>query len=179
MSDQGNVTGSPRAPLVIASSARPVLVQSTGAEVSLVIDRSAISLLASEQATYAGDASDFHVYLVLDRVRGTQDATVLQAYLRNPDAAQAGQPADVYLDSIALFGLRRASSGALSEGMQFYVDITPHAALLHSPTFLADGQILVSIRPQKTLADTVSIDIGQVSICAEKPTPLRQPAAKP
>jgi hypothetical protein len=169
MSDQGNVTGLPRAPLVIASSTRPVLVQSTGAEVPLVIDRSAISLLTSEQAAYAGDVPAFHVYLVLDRVRGTQDATVLGAYLRNPDTAQAGQPADVYLDSIALFGLRRASSGASSEGMQFYLDVTPHVALLQSPTLLADGQILVSIRPQKTLPDRVSIDIGQISLCAEKP----------
>ncbi|KWI30861.1 hypothetical protein [Burkholderia stagnalis] len=167
MTDSTNATGPGRSLRVIAASDAPILVQRDGVAVPLRIDRAAVVALASEQAAHAGDGSLFRFYLMLERVRGTHDATVLQAFLRTQGATQAGHSQDTYLASVGLFGLRRASADDASEGLLYYLDVTSHAALLQGAIALAEAPLRVSIRPRQALPGGVAIDIGRISICVE------------
>ncbi|PCE30701.1 DUF7868 domain-containing protein [Burkholderia ubonensis] len=167
MTDPTNVTGSLRSLRVIASSDAPILVQGDGVVVQLRIDSPAVVALASEQAAHAGDASLFRFYLMLEHVRGTHDATVLQAFLRTQSSAHAGHPQDTYLASVGLFGLRRASSDDSSEGLLYSLDITSHAALLQNATVPVEEFFCVSIRPRHALPGGVAIHIGRLCICVE------------
>ncbi|RQS13915.1 hypothetical protein DIE07_07125 [Burkholderia sp. Bp9002] len=162
-----NMTDSGRSLRVIAASDAPILVQGDGVAVELRIDSAAVVALASEQAAHAGDGSLFRFYLVLERVRGTDDATVLQAFLRTQGSTGAGPPQDTYLASVGLFGLGRASADDSSEGLLYYLDVTSHTALLQRATALAQERLCVSIRPRQALSGGVAIDIGRLCICVE------------
>ncbi|HEX6705269.1 MAG TPA: hypothetical protein VF169_10965 [Albitalea sp.] len=160
MSDQINVDGSRPGQLVLASSAAPFLVRSEVVVVQMVADESAMAAFVSECAAHG----TFRLYLLLENIRGSHDATVLQAYLRIASQTGAPEADETYLASIGLFGLRRASS---SDGMQFYADITAHAALLRSAPIHADGRIVVSIRPHHAPPQGAPISIGRMRICLE------------
>ncbi|MGZ2749377.1 DUF7868 domain-containing protein [Burkholderia stagnalis] len=167
MTDPTNVTGSGRSLRVIAASDAPILVQGDGVAVPLRIDHAAVAALASEQAAHAGDGSLFRFYLVLEHVRGTHDATVLQAFLRTQGSTGGGHSQDTYLASAGLFGLRRASADDSSEGLLYYLDVTSHAALLQRATAPVEPHLRVSIRPRQALPGGVAIDIGRICMCVE------------
>ncbi|TCW84138.1 hypothetical protein C5O80_13775 [Burkholderia sp. SRS-46] len=152
---------------MIAASDAPILVEGDGVEVPLRIDHSAVAALASEQAAHAGDASVFRFYLVLEQVRGTHDAAVLQAFLRTLSATRAGHLQDTYLASVGLFGLRLASADDSRDGMFYYLDVTSHAALLQRVAVPEAASLCVSIQSRHALPDGVTIHVGRISICVE------------
>lgn len=101
------------------------------------------------------------LYLCLEEVRGTRDATVLNVYLFGmPD-----EPLSRLAGSAGLFGLRMASlPGGENEGtgLTFTFDVTD---FLKEPEERTD--IPVGIAPVRQLPETSDISIGKVFLFLE------------
>lgn len=107
------------------------------------------------------------LYLKLENVRGTQDATVLRVYANLPAQADPATTQAQFVGSVALFGLRRASvqdgthGGA---GLTFILDISDHVDQMYLENKLASGEIKISFLPSNDLPQSTSIEVGRVSI---------------
>ena len=147
---------------VIASSRAPIVVEADGAYAKLMFDTAVLATLMPAHVDQMNEKT-FRIYLLLDRVKGKSDATVLQVYLN-----LSSQLLKIHLGSVALFGLRQASLNESGGGMQFILDVSAHSAHLLSAATLAQGQLNVLIRPTHALPNGVAIDIGQMRLCLEK-----------
>ncbi|WP_322049786.1 DUF7868 domain-containing protein [Paraburkholderia bannensis] len=166
MSDAGNTAGWSRSLRALASSKASIVVNAAGVEVPLHIDDDAAALLAGTDA-----AATVRLYLLLEQVRGTLDATVLQIYLRHPDPARSGQHGALFMGSIALYGLRRATSASPDRGMVCILDISAHDTVLRPAIARGDTQFELYVRPHPPLQTGTSIDIGRIGICIEPRQP--------
>lgn len=105
------------------------------------------------------------VYLRLEGIRGTRDATTLTVYLRLPhDAASVGQ-AEFRAGTAGLYGVRRASvrsSPGSGEGLQSTFDVTPFFSDLSGAAATSLNTLIVSIRLGQAPSDSPGITIGQV-----------------
>lgn len=162
MSDPGDRAGSSRSLRALASSRPPIIVHSAGVEVTVSIDSDAAAALACAVAAPA-----LHLYLLLEQVRGTHDAIVLQIYLREPDPAKAGQNGALLLGSVALYGLRRATAATPDRGMVSILDITAHERVIRPAIERGDAQFVLYVRPHPALPAGTSIEIGRIGICIE------------
>lgn len=107
------------------------------------------------------------LYLKLENVRGTQDATVLRVYIDLPPQADAATRRAQYVGSVGLFGLRRASvkHGAHGgSGLSFILDISRYVDKLYLENKLSEGDIQVSLVPSGALPQAADIEVGRVSI---------------
>jgi tyrosinase len=140
----------------------------------------AVSLLADGQrrlSALLGDASAAKwsggVYLALENVRGTFDAAVLNTYLNLPEGARPADHNNLMAESVALYGLRRASiqqGENTAQGLTFLLEITRILSELLASKSLNPEEIRVHIVPDRPLPDSVTIVIGRVSIFAVPPT---------
>jgi tyrosinase len=109
------------------------------------------------------------IYLVLENVRGSFDATVLRVFLKAP-APDAGSPAsEVHLGSHALYGLRSASvprADGQPGGLQCQLDVTPQSAQI-AAALAGQAQLRLSILPHQPLPDGVEITIDRIRMSVE------------
>jgi tyrosinase len=108
-----------------------------------------------------------HVYLALENIRGTRDATVLNAYINVPEGKNPKDFPDLFAGSVALFGLRKASSTSgehAGDGLSFTLDITKIADQLHLNKELKSDAVQVSIVPSRLLPEKTDITIGRVTV---------------
>ena len=107
------------------------------------------------------------IYLLLEHIQGTHDATALNVYLDLPAGAQPGEHRDLQAGSVGLYGLRRASIPQGLEGgpgLSFVLDVTSvflGLPVARSPT--ADA-LRVSILPHRKLAEPKDITIGRIAV---------------
>lgn len=107
------------------------------------------------------------VYLKLENVRGTQDATVLRVYIDLPPQADQAARRNQFVGSIGLFGLRRASvkDGAHGgAGLTFILDISRFVDTLFVKNKLSANQIRVDVESPAGLSQAGSVEVGRVSI---------------
>ena len=112
------------------------------------------------------------VYLGLENIRGTFDATVLNAYIGLPENARGSDHPDLLIESVGLYGLRMASvrqEGNVGEGLTFILEITPILLDLLASKSVSAEEIRVSILPDRGLPDSVTIVVGRVSIFTTSP----------
>lgn len=112
------------------------------------------------------------VYLMLENIHGTNDASVLSAYINLPHDARPGEHRDLVAGAVGLYGLRRASirSGANEgSGLTFMLDITKILDGFLAANSLDADAIRVSIVPHRDLGDSADIVIGRVSIFSIPP----------
>jgi tyrosinase len=113
------------------------------------------------------------VYLGLENVRGTFDAAVLNTYINLPEDARAADHRNLMAESVALYGLRRATTlrgENAGQGLTFFVDITRILIDLLASESLNAEEIRVSVVPDRPLPDSITIVIGRVSIFSVRPT---------
>jgi len=113
------------------------------------------------------------VYLGLENIRGTFDAAVLNTYINLPDDARAADHRNLLAESVALYGLRRAtvlSGENAGQGLTFILEITRILIELLASESLNAKEICVSIVPDRPLPDSITIVIGRVSIFSMSPT---------
>jgi tyrosinase len=113
------------------------------------------------------------VYLGLENVRGTFDAAVLNTYINLPEGARGDDHRNLLAESVALYGLRRATvlrGENAGQGMTFLLEITRILIELHASKSLKAEEIRVSIVPDRPLPDSITIVIGRVSIFSIPPT---------
>jgi len=92
--------------------------------------------------------------LALEQIRGGYDAAVLKLYL--------GESEDIFLGSVALYGLRRASAGLSS-----HLDIPAPALTVITASAAAGIPLPLFIRPNQPLPDGVEIAIERIALYAD------------
>lgn len=119
----------------------------------------------------SGNPSRDRIYLVLENIKGTQDATVLNVYLNLPEGKNPGDYHHLLAGSVGLYGLRRASiqpgeDGGL--GLTFVLDITQ--ILIEQPAAMSPGadEIRISILPHPQLPDLTNVVVGRLSIFRQR-----------
>jgi tyrosinase len=120
-----------------ASSAAPPPATLVGAnaETVTVSDASAATTvrIAPQETAIAADPGEQRLYLNLENVRGTSPSGVLNIYVSLPADGAVPASAPEYVDTVALFGLAKASApdgGHGGNGLNVAVDITDLARTL-------------------------------------------------
>jgi len=157
----------PREAQLLGASSAALEVKGSGADtvVRLQADaqRKLVKLISS---TSTGEFAGA-LYLGLENVRGTFDAAVLNTYINLPTDARPADHPDLRAESVALYGLRRASmpqGETQAEGLTFLLDITPILVrLIASKSFHAD-ELRVTLIPDRPLPESVTIVVGRISI---------------
>ncbi|KAF3995892.1 tyrosinase family protein [Glaciimonas immobilis] len=153
---------------LFGANAGPVQVSNTGGtpiEVTLHPDVQKRVVGSFQQASISTPPDQ--LYLKLENVRGTQDATVLRVYIDLPVHADRDTLRAHYAGSVGLFGLRSASvkNGAHGgAGLTFVLDISRFVDKLHVKNKLSSGRIKVNLVRSNELPQSTDIEVGRVSI---------------
>lgn len=151
---------------LLGSSTAPLPVAGAGVQTTVQLTPAGQRYLATGPSATASEAAPVQVYLALENVRGTRDATLLNVYLALPSGGQTGAHHLLLAGGAALYGLRRASNpqGSNRGGLTLVFDITPLLEELQVPQVLQSNEFRVSIVPDRPLADTSDIVIERVRL---------------
>jgi tyrosinase len=119
--------------------------------------------LAAASATNLPD----RVFLNLENIRGTHDASVLNVYVNLPEGANPSDRPELFAGSVALFGLRRASAADGKhggQGLTFTLDITKIVDDMHLNNALDTDSIGVTIVPHHPVPDQADVTVGRISV---------------
>lgn len=153
---------------LLGANASPVQIPKAGpvsVNVALhpVVQRNVTNSLKFASLTNLPD----QLYLKLENIRGTQDATVLGVYVDLPPQADGAAQRAQFVGSVGLFGLRRASvkHGAHGgAGLTFVLDISRFVDTLFVENKLSAQQIKVDLKSDSGLPLSSPIEVGRVSI---------------
>ena len=107
------------------------------------------------------------VYLKLENVQGTADASILSVYANLPEGSNPNNHPECFVGSISLFGVRRASmenGDHGGQGLTFVLDITTVFDAMHIADELASDSLRVSIFPDNDLSAETPITVGRISV---------------
>ncbi len=107
------------------------------------------------------------VFLHLDNVRGTHDASVLSVYINLPEGAKPSDHPELLAGSVGLFGLRRASASDGKhggQGLNFVLEITKIIDRLHLSHALDADSLQVTVVPHQAVPEQAHITVGRISI---------------
>jgi tyrosinase len=163
------MTTSKKTELVGASPAA-IPIKGTGATTSVRLDPSVRRKVSASLKEASAAAPPDRVFLNLENVRGTRDATALSVYLNVPEGANPADHPERLAGTVGLFGLRRATlkDGAhAGEGLNFVLDITHIVDALHMENALDTDALQVRIVPHRPVPDQADITVGRVSVYRE------------
>ena len=148
-------------------------IKGSGAHTVVRLNTDVRQDLVTSRANTSGSTPHDRVYLLLENIRGTYDATILNVYINVPEDASQADHRNLLAGSVGLYGLRRASiqhgeDGGL--GLTFVLDITP--ILIEQPAGKSPyaNEIRVSIVPNRQLPDPAEVVVGRVSIFRQRGT---------
>jgi tyrosinase len=121
---------------------------------------------ASPANASAPEALD-RLCLIVENIRGTRDATVLNVYLNLPETETPGAHRELLAGSIGLFGLRMASIQPGEDGSPGLTSILDVTKILIGPNAAASpsaNEIRVSIVPSRPLPEASGIVIGRIRL---------------
>ncbi len=107
------------------------------------------------------------VFLHLENVRGTHDASVLSVYINLREGAKPSEHPELLARSVGLFGLRRASlkeGKHAGQGLNFVLEITKIIDALHLKKSLDVDALSVRIVPHRAVPEKAEITVGRVGI---------------
>jgi tyrosinase len=110
------------------------------------------------------------VYLNLENVRGTRDATALSVFINLPEGSNPADHPELLAGTVGLFGLRRATVASgqhVGGGLNFLLDISPIVDQLHLGGALTADALRVTIVPNRAVPDDADVVIGRVSVYRE------------
>lgn len=160
----------PKEKELLGASASPLRIHGPVSRTAVKLDsgvrKKAVASLAKASATALPD----NVYLKVENVRGTFDASVLNVYVNLPENVAPREGGKYLAGEVALFGLRRASlkdGQHAGEGLSFILDITPIVDRLHLDKTLDADTLQVSIVPSRKLPEKADITVGRISVFRE------------
>jgi len=115
----------------------------------------------------AETAAPDRVYLKLENVRGTRDASVLNVYVNVPEGTAPDRHPEMFAGSVGLFGLRRASmrdGRHAGMGLSFVLDISNIIDRLHLDRRLLSDALRVTILPDREVPEDAAITVGRISL---------------
>ena len=151
---------------LLGSNSEELEIKGSGAHTLVRLSADGRRKLVADLTNTAG-RSRSRVYLLLENIRGANDASVLNVYINLPEGARTGEHPDLMAGAVGLYGLRRASiqSGQHDgSGLTFVLDVTTTLGELLTTKSLDADVILVSIVPQRQLQDSTGIVVARVSI---------------
>lgn len=154
-------------PELLGASAGPVLIDGGGAQnIPIRMDAGVHGKVANSLQAIGANAFPDYVYLKLEGVRGTLDATVLDVFVNLPGQAQPKTPRANFAGQVSLFGLRRASVKDGEHGgggLTVVLDITRLIDTLHLNVAFQPGSLSVSVIPRNRHPSKAKITIGRIS----------------
>ena len=127
-------------------------------------------LIAILSRSSAGTSPD-RIYLTLENIRGSYDASVLNVYVNPPGHAAPcrDRDRDLLAGNVALYGLGQASirpgeSGG--QGLDFLFDITPILLRLLNTRSLDSGEIRIHVSPSRPGSGETGLVVGRAAIFA-------------
>ena len=152
---------------LVGASQEAVPIKRAGASTAVKLDPGARAKVSASLATAAESAAPDRVFLNLENVRGTHDASVLSVYINLPEGAKPADHSELLAGSVGLFGLRKASfkdDKHGGEGLNFVLDITKIVDALHLRNALDVDSLRVTIVPHRPVPDQAQITVGRISI---------------
>ncbi len=157
----------PKQSELLGASDGPLIVRGRGSQATVKLDSTVRRKVIHSLANASETAPPDRVYLKLENVRGTFDASVLGVYVNLPDGAMPRDSRKFLAGTAALFGLRRASvkdGPHGGQGLSFLLDATPVIDTLHLNKQLDVGSIRVTIVPTHQLPDNADITVDRISL---------------
>jgi tyrosinase len=155
---------------LVGASPSAIPIKGTGATTSVKLDPAVRRRVSASLARATEAAPPDRVFLNLENVRGTRDASALSVYLNVPEGADPADHPDRLAGTVGLFGLRRATlkdGQHAGEGLNFILDITHIADALHLENALDTDALQVRIVPHQPVPEQAEITVGRVSIYRE------------
>jgi tyrosinase len=152
---------------LVGANQQALPIKGSGANTSVKLDTGVRRKMAASLAGASETAAPDRVFLNLENVRGTHDATVLNVYINLPQGAKPGDHPELLAGSVGLFGLRRASvkdSQHAGQGLNFVLEITKIMDALHLSRALDVDSLTVRIVPYRAVPDHAEVTVGRVSI---------------
>jgi tyrosinase len=126
--------------------------------------------ISNSLATAAATSAPDRVYLSLDNVRGTHDATALSIFINLPEGSSPADHPELLAGTVGLFGLRRATMADgrhVGGGLSFLLDISAVVDQLHLQNALDTDTLRVTIVPNRAVPADAEITVGRLSIYRE------------
>jgi tyrosinase len=162
----------PKETELLGASENPLKIKGRVTAASVKLDtkirnktRKSLAMAAAAETT-----TPDNVYLKVENVRGTFDATVLSVYVNLPEGANPRENPQYLAGNVALFGLRMASIADgqhAGEGLTFVLNVTPVIDALHLSHSLDVDALRVSVIPADELPENADITVGRVSLYRE------------
>jgi tyrosinase len=137
---------------------------------TVTLDREVRDRVSASLAARSLESVPDRVYLNLENVRGTHDATALSVFINLPEGSNPADHPDLLAGTVGLFGLRRATVASgqhVGGGLNFLLDISPIVDQLHLGGALNTDALRVTIVPNRPMPDDSNVVVGRVSIYRE------------
>jgi len=155
---------------LVGASQGPLSLKGSVTSITVKLDTQARQKVSASLAGAATNAAPDRVYLDLENIRGTRDASVLNVYINLPEGSDPADHPELLAGTVALFGLRRATSLDIRHaggGLSFLLDISPVVDRLYLSNQLNTDSLQVTIVPNFPVSDQSPITVGQISIYRE------------
>jgi tyrosinase len=157
---------------LVGANDGPMSIRGSGASTTVQLDTEVRQKVAHSLSVAAENSAPDRVYLNLENVRGTHDATALSIFINLPEGSNPGDHPDLLAGTVALFGLRRASLADgkhVGGGLSFLLDISAIVDRMHLDNALNTDNLRVMIVPNRPVSDNAQITVERVSIYREGP----------
>ena len=152
---------------LVGASQQALPIKGSGISASIKLDAGVRRKVSASLAMASETAPPDRVFLNLENVRGTHDASVLSVYINLPEGAKPGDHPELFAGSVGLFGLRSASAREGKhggQGLSFVLDITKIIDALHLRNALDVDSLHVRIVPHQAVPDQAQITVGRIGI---------------
>jgi tyrosinase len=152
---------------LVGASQAALPIKGAGARTTVTLDTAVRRRVAASLALAPETAAPDHVFLHLENVRGTRDATVLSVYINLPEGAKPGDHPELLAGTVGLFGLHGASlkdGKHGGQGLNFVLDITKIVDAMHLNNALDTDSLNVMIVPRQAVPEQAQITVGRIGI---------------
>lgn len=147
---------------VIGTSSGEVVVRRLRTDVAVRLNAGTLQGIAARLSGARDKHPAEHVYLALDAIRGTQDASTLSVYIELPE-----NHGEYFAGTVGLYGLRLATvaaENASEKGLRFVLDVTPFFQGLDVAHAGSSEELVVSIRLRRELPERAAVVIGRLVV---------------
>lgn len=152
---------------LVGANREALPIKGSGASTTVKLDRDVRRKVSASLAAAPESAQPDRVFLNLENVRGTRDASVLNVYVNLPEGANPRDYPELLAGSVGLFGLRKATSTDGihgGHGLSFILEVTDIFDALHLDNALDVDSLRVRIVPHRPIPEQADITVGRVSI---------------
>ena len=152
---------------LLGASQNPVELKGVFTQVSVDLDAEVRNTVTQSLLAAKVTAVPDRIFLNLEDVQGTQNATVLGVYIDLPAGDPPSEHPELLAGSVGLFGLRAASAPGGKhggQGLSFTLEITKIVDALHISDQLNANALKVTLVPSKPISEQVPITIGRISL---------------